>query len=271
LLKNSHGDMVVVPKNKVAWTRRKMSEGCHDCIDEMVSGLPLMSQYAEDGTLVPNDGGPTVKPLKYKPKNKARIYVRENDPVFNSEATRSLPLLEQRYGRGNVQVFQIPQGNQKLLQARLAEDPEADTFIYDHSGDDMLGIPVTGAMRDVNAEDLFYKENEATEATLGRKTTEDEKEALYYKMVQKNTDHTGTWASSFPKDYKGCAYWGACSFDNKAQFFTQESKIPSFSTGADKWRGVNSAIKPVETDEDFLKQFYYNTEFNYHQPPVEGQ
>jgi hypothetical protein len=228
-------------------------------------GGPNSKLYAADGLLVPNDGEPVTE--KPKPVKKARVYVRENDAVFNKEAKRSLPLLEQKYGKGNVQIFQIPQGNQKLLQAKLAEDLDADTFIYDHSGDDMLGVPVSGIMKDsANMEDAFAIENKALEQSLGRKTTEDEKETLFYKINQKNLDHTGTWVSSFPKDYKGCAYWGSCNFDTKASYFTQESGVPSYSTGFDKWHGVNSAVKPIKSDEDFLNQFYFGTKYNLHKP-----
>lgn len=233
-------------------------------------GGPNSKFYAADGLLMPNNGEPV--PAQPKPVKKARVYVRENDPVFNSEAKRSLPLLEQKYGKGNVQIIQIPQGNQKLLQAKLAEDLDADTFVYDHSGDDMLGIPVSGAMKNsVDLEDAFDVQNKAMEQSLGRKTTEDEREALYYKMLEKNTDHTGTWTWSFPENYKGCAYWGSCNFDTKASYFTQESKIPSYSTNFDKWHGVNSAVKPLKTDEDFLNQFYFGAKYNYHQPPTEEQ
>jgi hypothetical protein len=243
-------------------------------------GGPNSKFYAADGLLMPNNGEPVPaqpgdkKPVAPQPKpvKKARVYVRENDPVFNSEAKRSLPLLEQKYGKGNVQIIQIPQGNQKLLQAKLAEDLDADTFVYDHSGDDMLGIPVSGAMKNsVDLEDAFDVQNKAMEQSLGRKTTEDEREALYYKMLEKNTDHTGTWTWSFPENYKGCAYWGSCNFDTKASYFTQESKIPSYSTNFDKWHGVNSAVKPLKTDEDFLNQFYFGAKYNYHQPPTEEQ
>jgi hypothetical protein len=249
----------------------KTLELSDDQINEMMKYIAKNNEedesrlYAADGLLVPNDGEPVAE--KPKPVKKARVYVRENDAVFNKEAKRSLPLLEQKYGKGNVQIFQIPQGNQKLLQAKLAEDLDADTFIYDHSGDDMLGVPVSGIMKDsANMEDAFAIENKALEQSLGRKTTEDEKETLFYKINQKNLDHTGTWVSSFPKDYKGCAYWGSCNFDTKASYFTQESGVPSYSTGFDKWHGVNSAVKPIKSDEDFLNQFYFGTKYNLHKP-----
>jgi len=258
--------------------------------EEPISTQPIIKKPVTEKVLVSVDEEPIVvqeddkkpvpakpidkKPVAPQPKpvKKARVYVRENDPVFNKEAKRSLPLLEQRYGKGNVEIIQIPQGNQKLLQAKLAEDLNADTFIYDHSGDDMLGVPLSGAMKNsVDLEDAFNIQNKAMEESLGRKTTEDEREALYYKMLEQNIDHTGTWTRSFPENYKGCAYWGSCNFDTKAGYFTQESKIPSYSTNFDKWKGVNSAVKPIKTDEDFLNQFYFGAKYNYHQPTTEEQ
>jgi hypothetical protein len=276
LLKNSHGDLVVVPKNKAAWVKNKMADGCHDCIDEMVSSLPLMSQYAEDGTLVPNEENGSDTPSK--PIKKARIYVRENDPVFNKEALRSLPLLEQRYGKGNVQIIPISQGNQKVLQQKLAEDLDADTFVYDHAGNNILGIPVA-AERDIDltsdeayAKIMEYAKSLGTEPYLLNREQRDLFNEKYYAEEEaKPLNHTGTWAGSFPENYKGCAYWGACSFDDKAQYFTQESGVPSYSTGYDKWKGVNSIVKPLKTDQDFLNQFYFGADYKLHTKPKTEQ
>lgn len=54
-LKNSYGDIVIIPKNKASWVKQKLSEGCHGCIDGLVESLPSMRDYAQDGTIIPND------------------------------------------------------------------------------------------------------------------------------------------------------------------------------------------------------------------------
>ena len=54
ILLNSHGDTVIIPANKREWVKNKLKSGCHDCIDGLVSTLPVASQYAQDGTLFPS-------------------------------------------------------------------------------------------------------------------------------------------------------------------------------------------------------------------------
>lgn len=51
-LKNSYGDVVIIPVDKANWVKQKLSEGCHGCIDGLVESLPSMKDYAEDGTII---------------------------------------------------------------------------------------------------------------------------------------------------------------------------------------------------------------------------
>jgi hypothetical protein len=53
-IRNSNGDLAIIPKNKVNWVKQKLSEGCHDCIDSLVETLPVASQYARDGSVYPD-------------------------------------------------------------------------------------------------------------------------------------------------------------------------------------------------------------------------
>lgn len=158
LLKNSHGDLVVVPKNKVAWAKSKMEDGCHECIDEMVSGLPTMSQYAQDGTLIPNDGDPPVKKPyvsdfsefnqvngTYIPKDEASfkqsLGLKENEsfapvPSYyikkqNIAATQPINR-ESAYNLGE-EYFPIQKGNFGPLEEIAQEDKKAK-WIEAYSG-----------------------------------------------------------------------------------------------------------------------------------------
>ena len=54
ILENSHGDKVIIPANKRNWVKQKLSEGCHSCIDSLVETLPVMEDYAQDGSLLPD-------------------------------------------------------------------------------------------------------------------------------------------------------------------------------------------------------------------------
>lgn len=55
VLKNSAGDHVIIPKKYRRKAQRMLERGCHDCIDRMVATLPTVADYAEDGSLYPND------------------------------------------------------------------------------------------------------------------------------------------------------------------------------------------------------------------------
>ena len=61
VLENSHGDIVIIPANKRNWVKNKIKEGCNDCIDSLVDTLPIMSDYAQDGTVFPNGKEVEVK------------------------------------------------------------------------------------------------------------------------------------------------------------------------------------------------------------------
>ena len=50
-LVNEAGDKVIIPKDKAAWVKEKLKEGCHGCIDKLVETLPVMEDYADDGSL----------------------------------------------------------------------------------------------------------------------------------------------------------------------------------------------------------------------------
>lgn len=60
ILENTYGDKVIIPANKRNWVKQKLSEGCHGCIDSLVETLPVVNNYAQDGTVFPNEKQPIV-------------------------------------------------------------------------------------------------------------------------------------------------------------------------------------------------------------------
>ena len=52
ILKNKTGDYVVIPKKYRTEVQGMIKDGCHGCIDKIVETLPVMADYAEDGTVV---------------------------------------------------------------------------------------------------------------------------------------------------------------------------------------------------------------------------
>jgi hypothetical protein len=62
---------VIIPKDKAAWVKEKLKEGCHGCIDKLVETLPVMEDYADDGSLIPDDKKKIT--FEYKPSSKNLI------------------------------------------------------------------------------------------------------------------------------------------------------------------------------------------------------
>ena len=55
VLKNKAGDYVIIPKKYRTKVQDMIKEGCHCCIDNLVETLPVMEDYAEDGSLYPEE------------------------------------------------------------------------------------------------------------------------------------------------------------------------------------------------------------------------
>ena len=88
-LKNSHGDVVIIPKNKASWVKQKLSEGCHVCIDSLVESLPSMKDYAEDGTIIPKEpiyqGGVLEEVIVTAEAPQWLKYKREAEAKYNKD------------------------------------------------------------------------------------------------------------------------------------------------------------------------------------------
>jgi hypothetical protein len=52
VIKNSHGDIAIIPRNKVETINKALEDNNHQLIDEIVSTLPNMESYAELGTVI---------------------------------------------------------------------------------------------------------------------------------------------------------------------------------------------------------------------------
>jgi len=78
VLKNNHGDYVIIPADKRDWVKTKLAEGCNPCIDSLVESLPIMDDYAEDGTVVPSE--PEKETKKEESKRKKKVVVLAETP-----------------------------------------------------------------------------------------------------------------------------------------------------------------------------------------------
>lgn len=84
---NSHGDLAIIPKDRRNWVKQKLSEGCHNCIDSLVETLPIASQYAQDGTLLPNNTG---KLMNYDKNTDTYIATPLKEVTITTEAPQWL-------------------------------------------------------------------------------------------------------------------------------------------------------------------------------------
>ena len=55
VLQNESGDYAIIPADRRAEVQQLLNDGCYECIDKIVSELPSMSDYAEEGMVISND------------------------------------------------------------------------------------------------------------------------------------------------------------------------------------------------------------------------
>jgi len=67
-IKNSFGDIAIIPKKYRAEVERMIKDKCWSCIDTFVDTLPLASDYAQDGSV-------------YSPNTKVQVYT--GDPNYD--------------------------------------------------------------------------------------------------------------------------------------------------------------------------------------------
>jgi len=60
-LRNSHGDIVIIPRGKVAHIKSLIKSGCNECVDGEVSRLPKAASIAQDGSVIQNQPDPENK------------------------------------------------------------------------------------------------------------------------------------------------------------------------------------------------------------------
>lgn len=93
ILKNKAGDYVIIPKKYRLEVQDMIKENCHSCIDKIVETLPVMEDYAEDGSLYSEyltTESPTKKhPLDPNPDGSLPSYFKgsKENPIELDEVT----------------------------------------------------------------------------------------------------------------------------------------------------------------------------------------
>ena len=78
VLKNKAGDYVIIPKKYRTEVQDMLKDGCHGCIDNLVDTLPVMEDYAEDGSLYPEE--PVINPNS--PIKLPEVTVKAEAPTY---------------------------------------------------------------------------------------------------------------------------------------------------------------------------------------------
>lgn len=87
-IRNSHGDIAIIPKKHIREVQDMIKDGCNSCVDDYVKKLPKMSDYAEDGTVFPLEYEAMSKVLSQRNKNLnwvERGLNPDNYPIINNE------------------------------------------------------------------------------------------------------------------------------------------------------------------------------------------
>ncbi len=93
ILKNKAGDYVIIPKKYRLEVQDMIKENCHSCIDKLVETLPVMEDYAQDGSLYSEyltpDSPPKKHPLDPNPDGSLPSYFKgsEENPIELNEVT----------------------------------------------------------------------------------------------------------------------------------------------------------------------------------------
>ena len=93
IIRNGNSDYVIIPKKYRLEVQDMIKEGCHSCIDSLVKTLPVMEDYAQDGSLYSEyltPDPPTKKhPLDPNPDGSLPSYFKgsEENPIELNEVT----------------------------------------------------------------------------------------------------------------------------------------------------------------------------------------
>jgi len=116
-IRNSHGDVAIVPKRDRKKVQKMIDAGCDTCIDRYVSNLPRLQDYAADGSLYPDD--PPVKS-----KN-----VAATNPMEGTYIPQ--PITGNLEGRYIPNSIAIPQGEERYIFDDDLNDTQFDDSLDD--------------------------------------------------------------------------------------------------------------------------------------------
>lgn len=183
-LQNEFGDIVIVPKKFAREVKDMVKDGCNDCIDAFATNLPEMSDFAEDGTLIPSGTiDPKKPPMVQKDNtnlrsrlNKLKTPTASPEPVEKTEPASVAPREVPNIGTGRTRTERPEMAQESTGVAPLKK-----------------GIKVPGTDNvdiSVNEDDYSDKAMEQ----LSRQKELDAKNPYKKKLIERSTtEKVGDW------------------------------------------------------------------------------
>jgi hypothetical protein len=149
---SSKGIMAIVPKNKVNWVKKKLNEGCHECIDSLVESLPSFDgkgQKAADGVVLDTDPPPTAE--KDPPKRRD-----PNELFYEDETEPGTDTYVSQYSTNPVEIVAERSEWRSPLQKAMSRLNPKNWFLEDYS-DQMTKDDAYAAARAAGQVEYMYR------------------------------------------------------------------------------------------------------------------
>lgn len=89
ILENEFGDKVIIPAKKREWAKKQLDKNNHSALDEYISTLPTMADFAEDGSVIPGDPNKKIKVYQGDPQYYVQGVAKRNGVRENEDGTVS--------------------------------------------------------------------------------------------------------------------------------------------------------------------------------------
>mgnify|MGYP003756043747 CR=1 FL=1 len=238
-LVNEAGDKVIIPKDKAVWVKEKLKEGCHGCIDKLVETLPVMEDYADDGSLFPDWN---------KVKNKVKATLNPKNwgvPDYSDKGDFSTAYAAAR--KAGEKEFMW---NDKRFSTDIPQSNKLNKYISDNiypygnftTSESDFKIDYDELMKLKYYDNGTYVTDKKLHRDDIKKITRNEKgESIYDLYTSKGKSH----APGHPKDLNA-------SYDALAIFNNQPQKYNSF---------IESKYKPSNSKNPNTKYYSFNDKY----------
>jgi hypothetical protein len=151
-VRNSNGDIAIIPIKYRREAEDMIKEGCHDCLDNLIATLPTASNYAEAGALFEKEPPPTELPtveVFAKGKNfTSRAVTESTNANINAEAEYKISRyneqikIKEEEKRKEEQYKENYKQQEKTQKEKLfiIEDIKSDTDLYNLSKEDIKKV-----------------------------------------------------------------------------------------------------------------------------------